>query len=110
MKVKCHQISSPGASRDRNKDFLLFWEPEDFDLRQKVGVIALLADGVGGEEHGDIASRLAAETALSVFKETKPETQRTALCQGRLILPPTGASNPTQLDVQMATTILPSMS
>ena len=65
--------------RDRNEDFLLFWEPEDFELRQKAGSIALLADGVGGEGNGDVASRLAAETALSTFKEAKPETSDTAL-------------------------------
>jgi len=41
---------------------------------QAVGSIAVLADGVGGEGNGDIASRLAAETALEIFKEAKPET------------------------------------
>ena len=40
---------------------------------QKLGSIALLADGVGGEGNGDVASRLAAETALAAFKESKPE-------------------------------------
>jgi serine/threonine-protein kinase len=79
MKIKCHQLSSSGSMRDRNEDFLLFWEPEDFELRQKAGSIALLADGVGGEGNGDVASRLAAETALSTFKEAKPETSDTAL-------------------------------
>src|SRR5215472_3506894 len=72
MKVKCHQISSVGSVRDHNEDFLLFWEPEEFDLRQKLGSIALMADGVGGEGNGDIASRLAVETALETFKEARP--------------------------------------
>jgi serine/threonine-protein kinase len=71
MKVKCHQLSSIGAVRDHNEDFSLFWEPEDFDSRQKLGSIALLADGVGGESNGDVASRLAVETALGVFKECR---------------------------------------
>src|ERR1035441_9741169 len=73
MKVKCHQISSVGTVRDHNEDFLLFWEPEEFDLAQKLGSLALLADGVGGVANGDIASRLAAETALAAFKESGPE-------------------------------------
>jgi protein phosphatase len=72
MKVKCHQLSSVGAVRDHNEDFLLFWEPDDFDARQKHGSLALLADGVGGESHGDLASRLAVETALETFKEARP--------------------------------------
>src|ERR1035438_1695875 len=77
MKVKCHQISSAGTVRDHNEDFLLFWEPEEFELVQKLGSIALLADGVGGESNGDVASRLAAETALAAFKESNPEATPT---------------------------------
>ena len=73
MKVKCHQISSAGTVRDHNEDFILFWEPEDFEARQKLGSVALLADGVGGEGNGEIASRLASETALAAFKEIQPE-------------------------------------
>ncbi len=69
MKVKCHQLSSPGVVRDHNEDFIAFWEPEDFQSLQQIGSIAILADGVGGEGNGDLASRLAAETALAVFKE-----------------------------------------
>ena len=74
MKIKCHQLSSAGSVRDHNEDFVAFWEPEDFYIRQSAGSIAILADGVGGEGNGDMASRLVAETALSVFKEAKPET------------------------------------
>jgi serine/threonine-protein kinase len=72
MKVKCHQLSSVGSVRDRNEDFLLFWEPEEFNRRQETGSVAILADGVGGEGNGDLASRLAAETALAVFRDRKP--------------------------------------
>ena len=67
MKVKCHQLSSAGAVRDHNEDFIVFWEPEDFYLRQNIGSIAILADGVGGEGNGELASRLAAEAALAAF-------------------------------------------
>ena len=49
MKVKCFQLSSAGAVRDHNEDFVAFWEPEDFDCRQDIGSIAILADGVGGD-------------------------------------------------------------
>jgi serine/threonine-protein kinase len=49
----------------------MFWEPDDFESRQKLGSIALLADGVGGETNGDMASRLAVETALGVFQECR---------------------------------------
>jgi serine/threonine-protein kinase len=73
MKVKCFQVSSVGAVRDHNEDFVVFWEPQDFEQRQKLGSIAILADGVGGIGNGDVASRTAAETAIDVFRESKPE-------------------------------------
>jgi serine/threonine protein phosphatase PrpC/predicted Ser/Thr protein kinase len=74
MKVKCHQLTSTGTVRDHNEDYIAFWEPEDFYVRQKTGSIAILADGVGGEGNGEIASQLAGETARSVFQESSPET------------------------------------
>src|ERR1017187_9951260 len=73
MKVKCFQVSSVGTVRDHNEDFVVFWEPQDFDARQSIGSIAILADGVGGIGNGDVASRLAAETAIEVFQEAKPD-------------------------------------
>src|SRR5215469_13639674 len=73
MKVKCFQVSSVGAVRDHNEDFVVFWEPQEFDQRQKLGSIAILADGVGGIGNGDVASRTAAETAIDVFRESKPD-------------------------------------
>jgi serine/threonine-protein kinase len=74
MKVKCFQLSSVGAVREHNEDFVVFWEPEDFYVRQGVGSIAILADGVGGMGSGEVASRMGAETAIDVFRESKPET------------------------------------
>jgi protein phosphatase len=74
MKVKCLQLSSAGAVRDHNEDFIVFWEPGDVYLRQSTGSIAILADGVGGEGNGGLASRLASETALSIFQEANPDT------------------------------------
>src|SRR5215831_15323160 len=74
MKVKCHQVSSAGAVRDHNEDFIVFYEPQDFNARQQIGCVAILADGVGGEGNGDIASRTAAETAIDTLMQAKPES------------------------------------
>ncbi len=74
MKVKCFQLSSAGAVRDHNEDYVAFWQPEDFELLQGAGSIAVLADGVGGLGNGDLASKMAAETTLEVFKQARPET------------------------------------
>ena len=74
MKIKCFQLSSAGAVRENNEDYIDFWQPSDFQVLQSVGSLAVLADGVGGEGNGEIASRMAAETAISLFKEVKLET------------------------------------
>ena len=109
MKVKCHQISSAGTVRDHNEDFLLFWEPEDFELAQKLGSIALLADGVGGESHGDVASRLAAETALAAFKESNPEATPTDAARQMFDAAAAKVFQAAQGKSRMATTLLASI-
>ena len=109
MKVKCHQISTAGAVRDHNEDFLLFWEPEEFDLAQKLGSLALLADGVGGEANGDIASRLAAETALAAFKESNPEATPAAVARQMFDAAAAKVFQAAQEKGRMATTLLASI-
>ncbi len=74
MKIKCFQLSSVGVVRENNEDFIAFWQPSDYQALQSIGSLAVLADGVGGEGNGEIASKMAAETALSIFQEAKPET------------------------------------
>jgi serine/threonine-protein kinase len=108
MKTKCYQVSSSGPVRDHNEDFLLFWEPEDFERLQEAGSIAIVADGVGGEGNGDKASRLAAETALSVFKEAKPETSSSALMRQIFETSAARVFQAAQHDGRMATTLLAS--
>jgi serine/threonine-protein kinase len=74
VKVKSFQLSSAGAARGHNEDLVAFWQPEDFETLQGLGSIAVLADGVGGMANGGMASRMAVETALEIFKQAKPGT------------------------------------
>jgi serine/threonine protein phosphatase PrpC len=66
--------SSVGPVRPHNEDFLLFWEPADEREHAARGAIAIIADGLGGHGSGEVASQLAAETALRVFREADPAT------------------------------------
>jgi serine/threonine protein phosphatase PrpC len=109
MKVKCHQLSSAGPIRDNNEDYLVFWEPDDFPQRQKVGSIAVLADGVGGEGNGEMASRLAAETALSVFREANPESPARDVVRGMFDTAAARVFQSAQEKGRMATTLLVSI-
>src|ERR1700730_16751411 len=82
MKLTYAQLSSTGPVRRNNEDWVGFWEPTDEQEYRTRGVIAALADGVGGHGDGEVASRLAVETALRRFLEIKPSTvPRQALWQ-----------------------------
>jgi serine/threonine protein phosphatase PrpC len=82
MKVTYAQLSSTGPVRRNNEDWLGFWEPSDEQEYRARGAIAALADGVGGQGEGEVASRLAVETALRRFQGIKPGTvPRQALWQ-----------------------------
>jgi serine/threonine-protein kinase len=82
MKLTYAQLSSAGPVRSNNEDWVAFWEPADEQDYRARGAVIALADGVGGQGSGEVASRLAVETALRRFQELKLNTApRQALWQ-----------------------------
>jgi serine/threonine protein phosphatase PrpC len=69
MELTYAELSSPGPVRENNEDFVGFWQPQTQELKRSLGALAALADGVGGMDRGEVASRLAVETALNTFRE-----------------------------------------
>ena len=69
MDLTYAELSSTGPVRPKNEDFLGFFQPSDLEEQRTRGAVAAIADGVGGHGHGDIASRLAIETALKNFQD-----------------------------------------
>lgn len=62
-------LSDVGCQRENNEDSYLYWEPAgDEELRLK-GRLAVIADGMGGHEGGQEASRMAVETVREVYDE-----------------------------------------
>jgi len=61
--------SDIGCLRQNNEDCLGYWEPEDDREFQRKGRLAVVADGMGGYEGGQEASRLAVETLVSVYRD-----------------------------------------
>ena len=65
-----------GPARHNNEDYLAFFQPEEEDNAEEGRPrfsTAILADGVGGHARGEVASRMAVETALKRFQESKQE-------------------------------------
>jgi serine/threonine protein phosphatase PrpC len=73
MELTYAELSSPGPARENNEDYVGFWQPETLDEKRGRGAVAVLADGVGGMQRGEVASRLAVETALKTFQEAPGE-------------------------------------
>jgi serine/threonine-protein kinase len=73
MRLRYAKLSTTGPVRPINEDWIDFWEPQDPLAREKQGSVALLADGVGGYERGEVASRMAVEEAIKVFQNAATE-------------------------------------
>src|SRR6185369_4768175 len=73
MELTYAELSSPGPVRDNNEDFVGFWQPQTPEEKRSLGAVAVLADGVGGLQRGEVASQLAVETAINTFREVQEE-------------------------------------
>jgi serine/threonine protein phosphatase PrpC len=67
MRLRYARLSTKGV-RDNNEDYLDFWESPDPLTREKQGSVAVIADGVGGYDNGEIASKTAVESAIREFQ------------------------------------------
>jgi protein phosphatase len=73
MDVQVRTATDRGLRRPRNEDHLACWLPEEPEARERRGVLLLVADGMGGAQAGDVASRLAVERALATYREAGGE-------------------------------------
>jgi serine/threonine-protein kinase len=72
MQVSYAYFTTTGSVREHNEDSCAYWEDageSDSSLR---GAVAIVADGVGGQGFGEVASKLAAEESLKVFCDSSP--------------------------------------
>jgi serine/threonine protein phosphatase PrpC len=68
LELEFAELSDPGLKRDQNEDALGHVAPETPAMVQARGWLFALADGGGGHEEGEEASRLAIGTVLDGFR------------------------------------------
>lgn len=70
LDVEFAQLSDTGRVRDHNEDFVGHAAPATPDQARSRGWLFVLADGVGGQDLGEIASQTAVESVIAGFCDT----------------------------------------
>ena len=71
LDVEFTQLSDIGRTRQHNEDYLGYVLPYTPAQLRSHGCVFVLADGVGGQQKGEVASQLAVETVLQGFSKAK---------------------------------------
>ncbi|MGA2574502.1 MAG: protein phosphatase 2C domain-containing protein [Bryobacteraceae bacterium] len=72
MEVEFAQLSDAGRVREHNEDYLGSVVPATPAQARTHGWLFALADGVGGQARGEVASRAAIESMVAGFQEARP--------------------------------------
>jgi serine/threonine protein phosphatase PrpC len=62
--------TDPGCVREQNEDYLGLYMPP-LEVSQNAGLLAVLADGMGGHAAGEVASELAVATIAAIFYQAE---------------------------------------
>src|SRR5437667_11401928 len=65
--VEIAGLTDVGCQRENNEDSYGYWESEDDAVFARLGRLAIVADGMGGHEGGQIASRMAVDTLTKAY-------------------------------------------
>src|SRR6202021_3602613 len=65
--IEVASLTDVGRLRRNNEDSYLYWEPDSGEEFLRKGRLAVVADGMGGYEGGQEASRLAVETVRHIY-------------------------------------------
>ncbi|HEY4899519.1 MAG TPA: protein phosphatase 2C domain-containing protein [Terriglobales bacterium] len=79
LDVEFTQLTDPGRAREHNEDYLGYVLPHASAQLRSHGCLFVLADGVGGQQQGEVASRVAVESLLDGFVRAREGEPHKAL-------------------------------
>lgn len=68
MELKISAATDLGLRREHNEDTLVTWMPDQSAERERSGALLVVADGMGGSKAGEVASRIAADTLVTTYR------------------------------------------
>ncbi|HYM06474.1 MAG TPA: Stp1/IreP family PP2C-type Ser/Thr phosphatase [Terriglobales bacterium] len=80
--VELASLSDVGCQRENNEDRYSYWEPDNDPQFPQKGRLAIVADGMGGYEGGQEASRIAVEAIEEVYANAVAGEPRSWLLEG----------------------------
>lgn len=75
-------LTDIGCERENNEDYFCYSEPPTESEFRRKGRVAVIADGMGGEQGGEIASRLAVNAVQQAFLMLPPSDPLELLIEG----------------------------
>jgi serine/threonine protein phosphatase PrpC len=80
--VELASLSDIGCQRENNEDQYAYWEPSSDEEFARKGRLAIVADGMGGHEGGQEASRIAVESIQEIFANAPDNDVQSLLTVG----------------------------
>ncbi|HMW17692.1 MAG TPA: Stp1/IreP family PP2C-type Ser/Thr phosphatase [Accumulibacter sp.] len=77
--IAAHTVSDIGCVRKSNQDAVAYIVPRLAVDRRRLGVLLIVADGMGGHQGGEVASELAVQTIAESYFAATDEDRRRAL-------------------------------
>jgi len=79
--IEVSSLSDIGCLRTNNEDSFGYWEPDEDGQFQRKGRLAVVADGMGGYEGGQEASRLAVDALVASYRDFGGDDPQQALIE-----------------------------